>query len=291
MGLTVLHGLRACLEIIFRKWRAIHSGSPGRSDSSASAAATWRTVVAPPSPARIDNPEVHAPPSCLGGNGFRRLQQRLPMHPADRVSHPLCRPPRSAAAAAAVEAASGTARCPHAALFFATTLLGIRDKASFTPAVKAAYKQSLLGIAPGVHLPWQAGMRGGTCVHRGSSERSTGVCVCMHSLRRCHPSCHPRWQHFCCGGATCGQVLLDYRPLSGARFRCASLRQHSAATRAPLPALPSPFLPLQMPLSFRWPSAQKTRGRWCRRLQSSRAGLHQPWLPRRRWQRGCVPAT
>ncbi|KAL4428302.1 hypothetical protein ABPG75_002391 [Micractinium tetrahymenae] len=51
-------------------------------------------------------------------------------------------------AAAAVEAASGTARCPRAALFFSITLLAIRDKPSFTPAVKLAYKQSLLRLSP-----------------------------------------------------------------------------------------------------------------------------------------------
>ncbi|KAL4423036.1 hypothetical protein ABPG77_002070 [Micractinium sp. CCAP 211/92] len=52
-------------------------------------------------------------------------------------------------AAAAVEAAVSTAGCPYAALFFATTLLGIRSKAAFTPVVQLAYKQSLQRVAPG----------------------------------------------------------------------------------------------------------------------------------------------
>ncbi|KAL4448211.1 hypothetical protein ABPG75_005430 [Micractinium tetrahymenae] len=54
----------------------------------------------------------------------------------------------AAIVAASVEAAGGTARCPRAALFFGITLLGIRDKASFTTANKLAFKQTLLRLAP-----------------------------------------------------------------------------------------------------------------------------------------------
>ncbi|KAL4419113.1 hypothetical protein ABPG77_004434 [Micractinium sp. CCAP 211/92] len=54
----------------------------------------------------------------------------------------------SSIVAASVEAASGTARCPRAALFFGITLLGVRDKASFTTANKLAFKQTLLRLAP-----------------------------------------------------------------------------------------------------------------------------------------------
>ncbi len=82
--------------------------------------------------------------------------------------------------AASVEAASGTARCPRAALFFGITLLGIRDKASFTTANKLAFKQTLLRLAPSAWLPPvlaagtpgahpAVGSSGSPCLHAGGS--------------------------------------------------------------------------------------------------------------------------
>ena len=49
-------------------------------------------------------------------------------------------------------ASSGTASCPRAALFFSLTLLGVKRKQDFTPAMKVAYKQALLRMAPGARL-------------------------------------------------------------------------------------------------------------------------------------------
>jgi hypothetical protein len=46
-------------------------------------------------------------------------------------------------------ASQGTSSCPHAALFFTITLLGISSGTGFTPSVKLAYTQTLAGITGG----------------------------------------------------------------------------------------------------------------------------------------------
>lgn len=100
----------------------------------------------------------------------------------------LCCPARTAAAA--VEAAVSTAGCPYAALFFATTLLGIRSKAAFTPAVQLAYKESLRRVAPGAHLCRLGLVPGGAVMCSHSLATLTAMASPVHV--QC-PSRKVRW--------------------------------------------------------------------------------------------------